>query len=67
MVVRFLFVFAVLTFCTGLLKFFGVRYRPLSQVHHFSGLFLITSAVTHMVLNRRPLLNAFRWSKTADK
>lgn len=62
-VVRFLFVCAILTFCTALLKFFGVRSRPLSMVHHYSGLVLIVSAVTHMVINRRPLLNALRLSK----
>ena len=58
-VVRALFLFAILVFSTGLMKFFGVRSRPLSIVHHFSGLFLIASAVSHMVINRKQLGNAF--------
>jgi len=63
LVVRFLFIFAILTFSTALMKFFGIRSRPLSMVHHYSGLILIVSAVTHMVINRKALIYAFRGPK----
>lgn len=63
-VVRFLFIFAVLTFGTGLIRFFGIYRSPtIAMVHHYSGLVLVVAAVCHMIVNRRPLLNAFKFSK----
>lgn len=62
-VIRILFLFAVITFTTGLLKFLGVRYRPLSMVHHYSGLTLAASSITHMVINKKALISALRFSR----
>lgn len=60
-VVRVLFIFALITFLSGVSRFFGIYRSPtLAQIHHYSGLCLVVCATAHMILNRKALLLAWR-------
>ena len=59
-VTRLLFIFAVLTFATGRMRLFNIYRSPtMASIHHYSGLVLAIVGLTHMYLNRRPLMIAF--------
>ena len=63
-VVRVLFIFALLTFLTGISRFFNIYRSPtLAQIHHYSGLCLVVCAAFHMFLNRKALLLAWKFGK----